>query len=180
VSTIRVLVIHRSVTMRRMLTEVLDSTPGIEMAGSVPDGRVGVAQISLVKPDVVLLEAGAARTDVLDALAAIRRVAAGLPVVMFSPATGPGAAVTLEALNRGADGYVAQPGAHAPGGPIRYLLDEVCPALRRLGAACGAGADRRLDRMVEGLRVHGVDATGDAPTDTPVGSRNPSASSTRS
>jgi two-component system chemotaxis response regulator CheB len=168
VSTIRVLVIHRSVTMRRMLTEVLDSTPGIEMAGSVPDGRVGVSQISLVKPDVVLLEAGAARTDVLDALAAIRRVAAGLPVILFSPATG--AAVTLEALNCGADDYVAQPGAHAPGGPIRYLLDEVCPAIRRLGAA--GGADRQRDRMVEGLRVHGVDAAGDVSPDAPVDSRS--------
>ena len=144
-STIRVLVIHRSVTMRRMLTEVFDSTPGIEMAGSVPDGRVGAARISLVTPDVVLLEASAARTDVLETLAAIQKAAPGLPVVLFSPATGPGAAVTLEALDRGADDYVAQPGAHAPGGPIRYLLDEVCPALRRLGTVGGTGADRQID-----------------------------------
>jgi two-component system chemotaxis response regulator CheB len=157
--------------MRRMLMEVLDGTPDIDMVGSAPGGRLGVALLSLVKPDVVLLEASTVRADVLATLTAIRMAAPGLPVIMFSPAAGAGAAVALEALNRGADDYVAQPGTHAPGGPIRYLLDEVCPALRRLGAAGGTGADRRIDRMIEGLPVYHVEVPGEASSEAPVGSR---------
>jgi len=173
---VRVLMIHSGVTMRRMLTEVLDGVPDIDMAGSAPGGRLGVALLSLVNPHVVLLEASPKRMDALGTLAAIRAAAPELPVIMFSPATGTGAAVTLEALNHGADDYVVQPGMHAPGGPIRHLLDEVCPALRRLGAACKTDADRRIDRMLEGLPERHVDASPDAP----VGSHGATPPSTRS
>ncbi len=140
IANVRVLVVHGTVTMRRLLTDVLSSEPDIDVVGSAPNGAVAVAQIPLVDPGVVLMSATAPRADVLDTLAAIRGAFPTLPVLILSPLTSSGATVALEALRCGANDCVTQPGAYSVGGPIQCLRDELMPAIRRWGRR-SAGQD---------------------------------------
>ena len=106
---IRILVVDDSVVIRRMLTDALVVDPLLEVAGSAPNGRIALARIPQVNPDVVTLDIEMPEMDGLETLAAIRKTYPRLPVIMFSTLTERGASATLDALTLGANDYVAKP-----------------------------------------------------------------------
>jgi two-component system chemotaxis response regulator CheB len=81
------------------------------VAGTLVDGQQAVEQIPELRPDVVVLDVEMPRLDGLETLAALHQSCPGLPVVMYSSLTERGAAVTLEALARGAVDYATKPSA---------------------------------------------------------------------
>src|SRR5271165_1146829 len=95
---IRVLIVDDSVVVRKMVTDVLGSDSGLEVAGTAANGRIGLAKIPLVNPDVVTLDVEMPELDGLQTLAAIRKQYPTLPVIMFSTLTQRGAATTIDAL----------------------------------------------------------------------------------
>lgn len=111
---IRVLVVDDSVVIRRLVSEMLNSEPGIEVAATAPNGRIALAKLPQVKPDLVLLDVEMPELDGLSTLTALRAQAPKLPVLMFSQYTQRGAATTLEALSRGANDYVSKPDFQTP------------------------------------------------------------------
>ena len=106
---IRILLVDDSSVIRRLLTDALSSDPALEVADSAADGRIALAKLPTVKPDLVILDVEMPEMDGLETLTEIRRRQPRLPVIMFSSLTERGAAVTLEALALGANDYVAQP-----------------------------------------------------------------------
>jgi two-component system, chemotaxis family, protein-glutamate methylesterase/glutaminase len=108
-SRIRVLVVDDSVVVRRLVTDILASDPRIEVVGTAANGKVALAKIAQVNPDLVTLDVEMPVMDGLTTLRELRKEHPGLPVIMFSTLTDRGAAVTLDALERGANDYVAKP-----------------------------------------------------------------------
>ena len=107
---IRVLVVDDSAVIRKVLSEVLETDGSIQVAGSAPDGRIALAKIPLLNPDVVTLDIEMPGMSGLETLVEIRKIYPKLPVIMFSNMTERGAAITLDALALGASDYVAKPG----------------------------------------------------------------------
>ncbi len=105
----RVLVVDDSVVVRRIVTDMLKAEPDIDVAGTAPNGRIALAKIPQVNPDVVTLDVEMPEMDGLETLAAIRKAYPKLPVIMFSTLTEKGAATTIEGLLRGANDYVTKP-----------------------------------------------------------------------
>ena len=105
---IRVLVIDDSAAMRQLLTEILNSDPGIEVIGTAPDPFVAREKIKLLNPDVLTLDVEMPRMDGLAFLRNLMRLRP-MPVVMCSSLTQKGAAVALDALALGAVEIVAKP-----------------------------------------------------------------------
>jgi two-component system chemotaxis response regulator CheB len=105
---IRVLVVDDSAVMRQLLTEILNSDPGIEVVGTAPDPYVAREKIKLLNPDVLTLDVEMPRMDGLAFLRNIMRLRP-MPVVMCSSLTQKGAAVALDALALGAVDFVAKP-----------------------------------------------------------------------
>jgi two-component system chemotaxis response regulator CheB len=120
---IRVLVVDDSVVMRQLLTEILQSDPGIEVVGTAPDPYVARDKIKLLNPDVLTLDVEMPRMDGLAFLRNLMRLRP-MPVVMCSSLTQHAADVALDALALGAVDYVAKPVVDAAHG-IRDAAQEI-------------------------------------------------------
>jgi two-component system chemotaxis response regulator CheB len=106
---IRVLIADDAVVVRRMLGDILSSDPALEVAGAAANGRIALARIPQVNPDVVVLDVEMPEMDGLETLKRLRQTYPFLPVIMFSTLTQRGAAATLDALSLGANDYVTKP-----------------------------------------------------------------------
>ncbi|HAC89903.1 MAG TPA: chemotaxis response regulator protein-glutamate methylesterase, partial [Planctomycetaceae bacterium] len=99
---IRVLIVDDSAIIRRLLTDALAADPMIEVVGIAANGKIALAKIAQLKPDLVTLDIEMPEMDGLETLSEIRKVNKSLPVIMFSTLTERGATATLDALTRGA------------------------------------------------------------------------------
>lgn len=107
-SKIRVLVIDDSALMRKLLSELLNSDPVIEVVGTAMDAYVARDKIKKLKPDVLTLDVEMPKMDGLSFLSNLMRLHP-MPVVMVSSLTEKGASVTMQALNLGAVDFVSKP-----------------------------------------------------------------------
>jgi two-component system chemotaxis response regulator CheB len=105
---IRVLVVDDSAVMRKLLSEILDSDPQIEVVGTATDPYIARDKIKALNPDVLTLDVEMPRMDGLAFLRNLMRLRP-MPVVMCSSLTQQGAGVALDALALGAIDYVAKP-----------------------------------------------------------------------
>jgi two-component system chemotaxis response regulator CheB len=106
---LRVLIVDDSTVIRRLLSDALASDPAIEVVGSAANGRIALAKIPQVNPDVITLDIEMPDMDGLETIQAIRKSYPRLPVIMFSTLTQRGAIATLNALSFGANDYVTKP-----------------------------------------------------------------------
>jgi two-component system chemotaxis response regulator CheB len=109
VPPIRVLVVDDSTVVRRLLADLIGAEPDMQVVGTAADGRIAMAKLDQVNPDLVTLDVEMPEMNGLETLAAIRKVRPNLPVIMCSTLTKPAAAATLDALSLGANDYVTKP-----------------------------------------------------------------------
>jgi two-component system chemotaxis response regulator CheB len=107
-SKIRVLIIDDSLLIRKVLTEVLSSSPDIEVVGTAEDPLIAREMIKQLNPDVLTLDIEMPRMDGITFLRNLMRLRP-MPVVMISALTESNAEVTLTALELGAVDFIAKP-----------------------------------------------------------------------
>jgi len=106
---VRVLIVDDSVVVRKLLSDALASTPGIQLAGTASSGIIALAKIPQLNPDVITLDIEMPGLNGIQTLKEIRKLYPKLPVIMFSTLSEHGASITLEALSLGASDYMAKP-----------------------------------------------------------------------
>ena len=131
-SRIRVLVVDDAVVFRRALTEVLSSDPALDVVGTAPNGRIALARIAQVNPDLVILDVEMPEMDGLATLAELRKSYPRLPVIMFSALTERGAEATLEALALGATDYFTKPNGTDLEASLAVVREELIPEIKAL------------------------------------------------
>ena len=105
---IRALIVDDSVVIRRLVTHALSEDSTFEVVGAAANGLIALKMIPLVRPDVITLDIEMPEMDGLETLREIRKLYPDLAVIMFSTLSARGAAVTLEALELGANDYVTK------------------------------------------------------------------------
>jgi two-component system chemotaxis response regulator CheB len=105
---IRVLIIDDSPVIREVLTEILDSSPAVEVVGAAEDPLIAREMIKQLNPDVLTLDIEMPRMDGITFLRNLMRLRP-MPVVMISALTESNAEVTLTALALGAVDFIAKP-----------------------------------------------------------------------
>jgi two-component system chemotaxis response regulator CheB len=103
-----VLVVDDSALIRRLLTDLLNSAPEIEVVGTARDGREAVVAAQKLRPDVITLDVEMPEVSGLEALPLLLALG-GIEVVMVSALTQEGADVTLQALELGAFDCMGKP-----------------------------------------------------------------------
>lgn len=105
---IRVLVVDDSDIIRRLLTEILNSDPGIVVVGAAADAFEAKALVNKLQPDVITLDVEMPEVDGIRFLEVLMKVRP-TPVIMISTLTRSKADITLRALELGAVDYIAKP-----------------------------------------------------------------------
>jgi two-component system chemotaxis response regulator CheB len=95
--------------VRRLVAEVLDAHPQIQVVGVAQNGAIALEKIDEHRPDAVTMDIEMPVMDGISAVKALRVKHPQLTVVMFSTLTERGAAATLDALASGASDYVTKP-----------------------------------------------------------------------
>lgn len=105
---IKVLIIDDSALVRKLLTEILNEDPNIEVVGAAPDPLIAREKIKATNPDVLTLDVEMPKMDGLTFLSNLMRLRP-MPVVMVSTLTEKGADVTMRAMEMGAIDFVSKP-----------------------------------------------------------------------
>ena len=108
VKKIRVLVADDSTFMCKVLKEIINSDPQLEVAGQARDGREAVALAESLKPDVITMDINMPHLDGLQATELIMSQHPR-PIVIVSSESREGAASSLRALELGAIDFVPKP-----------------------------------------------------------------------
>jgi two-component system chemotaxis response regulator CheB len=138
---IRVLIVDDAVVVRRLVADVLSADPMLEVIGTAANGRIALARIPQVNPDLVTLDVEMPEMDGLQTLMAIRKTYPRLPVIMFSTLTDRGAATTIDALTMGANDYVTKPAnVGSVAVAMQRVREELIPKIKAL-CADTAGID---------------------------------------
>jgi two-component system chemotaxis response regulator CheB len=123
---IRVLVVDDAVVIRRLVSDLLSTDPEIEVVGVAANGKLALAKLDQLAPDLITLDIEMPEMDGLETLIHLRKLHPRLPVIMFSTLTERGASATMDALARG---RVAVPRLSPPAGrrPAPTVAQPVFP-----------------------------------------------------
>lgn len=146
---IRVLVVDDAVVIRSLISAALSCDPEIEVVGVAAHGRIALAKIPQVNPDVITLDVEMPEMDGIATVREIRKTHPNLPVIMFSTLTEKGAVRTLDALAAGATDYVTKPAN----------IGSVALSLQRLE-----------EELVPKIKLHGRRFVAPLPARAPIGS----------
>jgi two-component system chemotaxis response regulator CheB len=130
---IRVLIVDDSVVVRLMLQQLIREDPQLVVAGAEASGHSALHKLDALRPDVVILDVEMPGMSGVETVATIRARAPRLPVIMFSSYTEDGAAVTIEALSRGASDFVMKPSKNASADAAATLVrEQLFPKIKAL------------------------------------------------
>jgi len=140
----KVLVIDDSALIRKLLSEMLQSSDQLEVVGTAGDPFVARTKIKDLDPDVLTLDVEMPRMDGLTFLGNLMRLRP-LPVIMVSSLTEKGADVTLRALELGAFDFVSKPKldvSHTLSCSTDELVQKVLAAARHRSQIAERAASR--------------------------------------
>jgi two-component system, chemotaxis family, protein-glutamate methylesterase/glutaminase len=136
---IRVLVVDDSALMRKLIPQILQRDPSIEVVGTAMDGALGLKKIEELHPHVVTLDIDMPRMDGIEMLRQIMR-RHRVPVIVVSAQTDSSASITLRALAFGAFDFVTKPQDAALG-----RLDQIASELaQKIKAAASSGPPKMI------------------------------------
>lgn len=119
----RVMIVDDSVFARKILSEIISSSPRLEVVGVAGNGLEALALVEKLKPDVITLDVEMPRLNGIETLQRLMKEHP-TPVVMLSALTLTGANESIEALKFGAVDVMAKPhGSHSLG--INTQKDEL-------------------------------------------------------
>lgn len=122
-SIIRVLLVDDSRLVRDMIRAILESDPGIVVAGEASNGVEAIAMVASLKPDIMTMDI---EMPVMGGLEAIEKIIAGHPVPILVVTALAGVRTAFAAISKGALDVIEKPDTSLESvqnfiGKIRYL-----------------------------------------------------------
>jgi two-component system, chemotaxis family, protein-glutamate methylesterase/glutaminase len=129
---IQIMIVDDSLVVRKVLTNVLSSDPDLAIAGWASNGRLALAKLQTLRPDIILLDIEMPEMNGLETIPGIRKILPHTPIIMFSTLTERGAEATLDALALGASDYVAKPSNQNMAATSEAIQRDLVPKIKAL------------------------------------------------
>ncbi len=129
---IQIMIVDDSMVVRKVLTTVLATDPDLAIAGWASNGRLALAKLQTLRPDIILLDIEMPEMNGLETIPGIRKILPHTPIIMFSTLTERGAEATLDALALGASDYVAKPSNQNMAATAEAIHRDLVPKIKAL------------------------------------------------
>lgn len=144
---VKVLVVDDSILMQKLMTQIINSTPGFQVIGVAGSAEEGWDAIQDLRPDILTLDLELPGRHGLKLLARVLKQDP-LPVLIVSAFGGPGADNTIQALELGAIDFIEKPdgATHTLEGFMKHVaaaLQRASASRRMLAAAKELAAQQR-------------------------------------
>ena len=118
----KILVVDDSIVFRTAITQALQAVPDLNVFKTAVNGKLALDLLRLHSDvDLITLDMEMPVMDGLETIKEIRKTNKDVTIIVFSSLTTKGAEKTIEALNAGADDFVAKPEA------MDSIKDELIP-----------------------------------------------------
>jgi two-component system chemotaxis response regulator CheB len=111
--SLRVLVVDDTTIFRRVVSSILSEVPGVEVVGTASNGKIAMARIAALRPDLVTLDIEMPEMNGIEVLEAMRAAGITAGVIMLSALTVRGGQMTVRALEE-INAYVEYYADHLP------------------------------------------------------------------
>lgn len=147
---IRVLVVDDSAFMRKVISDMINSQPDMEVINTARDGEDAIQKITSLKPDVITLDVEMPKKNGLEVLRAVKNdVSCG--AIMLSSLTSRGSSITMEALHFGAFDFIQKPSGSISL-DIGKVKDELLDKIRYAKSSCKK-TKASTDIKIEGIKT---------------------------
>ncbi len=128
--TIKVLVVDDTIVYRKAVSDILAEMPGVEVVGVAHNGKIAVAKIQTLKPDLLTLDIEMPEMNGLEVLQYLQQQAPEVSAIMVSTLTSEGGDMTMRALELGAFDFLLKPSTTNINDSKRYLRTMLTPLIK--------------------------------------------------
>ena len=158
--SLRVLVVDDTALFRRIISDALASLPGVEVVGTAANGKLALARMSVLQPDMVTLDIEMPEMNGIEVLEAMGSGGLKPGVIVLSSVTTLGGEMTIRALELGAFDFITKPDRGTTAENMAQLRERLLPMIRAF--------ERRRDVRALLGREPGAAQRMDVPTVRPV------------
>lgn len=144
---LRVLVVDDTIVYRKAVSDIIEEIPGVELVGVAHNGKIALAKIKTLKPDLITLDIEMPVMNGIEVLSELKQHHPDVGAIMLSTLTAEGSEMTLQALELGAFDFILKPqtSANLAAGKkeIRDLLQPMLEAFARSKSFAGLTRTRK-------------------------------------
>ncbi len=130
--TLKVLIVDDSALHRRIIQDVLETFPYVEVVGVAQNGKIALLKAASLKPDLLTLDIEMPEMDGLQVLEHLKQDLPEAVAIVFSAFTTEGARITLRALELGAFDFIPKPNSGNIEENRARFASEIAPMLEAL------------------------------------------------
>lgn len=109
IKKLRVLVVDDTIVYRTSVSDIIKEIPCAELVGVAHNGKIALAKIEALKPDILTLDIEMPVMNGLEVLAELKKNHPGVGAIMLSTLTADGSEMTMQALELGAFDFILKP-----------------------------------------------------------------------
>lgn len=128
--SLRVLVVDDTVVFRRAVSDALAGESGIEVVGAASNGKLALARMAVLHPDLVTLDIEMPEMNGLEVLQALHADGLKVGVIVLSSVTRRGGEMTMRALELGAFDFLTKPDGGGMADNVVMLRARLLPIVR--------------------------------------------------
>lgn len=128
----RVLVVDDASLFRRVISDALSEIPGVEVVGTASNGKLALARIAALQPDLITLDIEMPEMNGIEVLESMRKTGITTSVIVLSSRTVRGSEMTVRALESGAFDFITKPESGSPAENLAGIRDHLRPMILAL------------------------------------------------
>ncbi|MFN2267056.1 MAG: chemotaxis response regulator protein-glutamate methylesterase [Desulfonatronovibrio sp.] len=127
---LRVMVVDDTIVYRKIISDVLNNYPDVEVVGAASNGKIALSRIESLKPDLITLDVEMPVMDGVQTLEEIQKRKINIGVIMVSTLTKRGSDTTMKALEFGAFDFITKPDKESREENVKILEAALAPRIK--------------------------------------------------